>query len=53
MWNISIYFDAMITKGARCTPDIKYRTDMEKAAINKNKAPLTSKLDLNLKKRLV
>jgi len=31
-----MYLEAMITKGARYTRDIKYRTKMEKAVINKN-----------------
>jgi hypothetical protein len=33
-----VYLDGMITKAASCTRDIKYRTDMAKAAISKNKA---------------
>jgi hypothetical protein len=43
----------MITNDARCTRDIKSRLAMAKAAFNKNKNLVTSKLDLNLRKKLV
>jgi hypothetical protein len=37
----------------RCTREIKFWTAMAKAAINKKKTLFTSKLDLNLGKKLV
>jgi hypothetical protein len=37
----------MTTHEARCTSEFKPRTAMAKAAFNKKKALLTSKLDLN------
>jgi hypothetical protein len=44
----------MITNDARCTREIKSRIAMAKAAFNKKKKNLfTSKLDLNLRKKLV
>jgi hypothetical protein len=44
----------MITNDARCTREIKSRIAMAKAAFNKKKAFfVTSKLDLNLRKKLV
>jgi hypothetical protein len=43
----------MITNNARCTREIKSRIAMEKAAFNKKKTLFTSKLDLNLRKKLV
>jgi hypothetical protein len=43
----------MITNDAKCTCDIKSRTDMAKAAFNKEHTPFTSKFDLNLRKKLV
>jgi hypothetical protein len=49
-----IYLGSVITNDARCTHDIKSRTAMAKAAFNnKKKALLTSKLDLNLRKKPV
>jgi hypothetical protein len=42
----------MITKDARCTRGIESRIAMEIAAFNK-KTLFTSKLDLNLRKKLV
>jgi hypothetical protein len=42
----------MITNDARCTCEIKSRTVMTKAAFNK-KILFTSKLDLNLRKKLI
>jgi hypothetical protein len=48
------YLGSMITNAARCTRDIKYRIAMAKAAFNKKKKNLfTSKLELNLRKKLV
>jgi hypothetical protein len=43
----------MITNDARCTCEIKYRIVMAKAAFNKKKTLFTSKLELNLSKKLV
>jgi hypothetical protein len=42
----------MITNNARCTREIKCRIAMAKTAFNK-KNHFTSKLDLNLRKKLV
>ena len=42
----------MLTNDGRCTCEMKSRTAMEKAAFNKKKTLFTSKLDLNLKKKL-
>jgi hypothetical protein len=47
------YLGSMITNYARCTREIKFRIDMAKAAFNKKKNLFTSKLDLNLRKKLV
>jgi hypothetical protein len=47
------YLDGMITNEARCTREIKSRIAMAKAAFNKQKTLFTSKLDLNLRKKLV
>jgi hypothetical protein len=44
---------SMITNDARCTREIKSRIAMAKTAINKKKNLFTSKLDLNLRKKLV
>ena len=41
------------TNHKRCTCDITSRIAMEKAALNKKKTLFTSKLDLNLRKKLV
>jgi hypothetical protein len=45
----------MITNDARCrtTREIKFRIAMTKAAVNKKKVLFTSKLDLNLRKKIV
>jgi hypothetical protein len=43
----------MITNDARCTHEIKSRIAMAKAAFNKKKNLFTSKLDFNLRKKLV
>jgi hypothetical protein len=37
----------------KCTREIKFRIAMAKAAFNKKKTLFTSKLDLNLRKKLV
>jgi hypothetical protein len=46
------YLYSMITSDARCTREIKSRNAMAKAAFKK-KTLVTSKLDLNLRKKLV
>jgi hypothetical protein len=43
----------MITNDARCTCENKYRIVMAKAAFSRKKTFCTSKLDLNLRKKLV
>ena len=45
--------DSTITSYARCTREIKSRIVMAKAAFNRKKNLFTSKLDLNLRKKLV
>jgi hypothetical protein len=47
------YLSSMITNYARCTREIKTRIVMAKAAVNKKKTLFTSKLDFNLRKKLV
>jgi hypothetical protein len=47
------YLGSMITYDARCTREIKSRIAMAKAAFNKKKTLFTSKLDLNLRNKLV
>jgi hypothetical protein len=47
------YLGSMLTDDGRCTCEIKSRISMAKAAFNKNKNLFTSKLDLNLRKKLV
>jgi hypothetical protein len=47
------YLGSWITNDARCTREIKSRIAMTKAAFNKKKNLFTSKLDLNLRKKLV
>jgi hypothetical protein len=50
------YFNCLcsvITNDARCTREIKSKIVMATAALNKKKALLTSKLDLNIRKKLV
>jgi DNA-directed RNA polymerase specialized sigma54-like protein len=47
------YLGSMITNDARCTSEIKSRIAMVKAAFNKKKILSNSKLDLNLRKKLV
>ena len=46
------YLISMITSDARCTREIKSRTAMAKAAFSNKKALFTSKVDLNLRKKL-
>jgi hypothetical protein len=43
----------MITNEARCTREIKSRIVVARAAFNRKKTLFTSKLDLNLRKKLV
>ena len=47
------YLGIMLTKDGRCTCEIKSRIAMAKAALNKKKNLFTSKVNLNLKKKLV
>jgi hypothetical protein len=47
------YLGRMITNDARCAREIKARIAMAKAAFNKKKTLFTSKLDLELRKKLV
>ena len=47
------YLGSLLTDDGRCTCEIKSRTAMAKAAFNKQKNLFTSKLDLNLRKKLV
>jgi hypothetical protein len=47
------YFGSMIINDARRTREIKSRIAMAKAAFNKKKTLFTTKLDLNLRKKLV
>ena len=48
------YLGSMLTDDGKCTCEIKFGIAVEKAAFNKKKTDLfTSKLDLNLRKKLV
>jgi hypothetical protein len=47
------YLVSMITNYAKCTHEIKSRIDMAKAVFNRKMALFTSKLDINLKQKLV
>ena len=47
------YLGSMLTDDGRCTCEIKSRIAMAKAAFNKKKNLFTSKLELNLRKKLV
>ena len=47
------YLGSMLTEDRRCTCEIKSRIAMAKVAFNKKKNLFTSKLDLNLRKKLV
>jgi hypothetical protein len=47
------YLGSILTNDGRYTCEIKSRIAMKKAAFNKKKTLFTSKLDLNLKKKLV
>jgi hypothetical protein len=52
-WEYFNYLGSTITRDARCTCEIKSRIATAKAAFNKKKNIFTSKLDLNLRKKLV
>ena len=47
------YLGSMLTDDGWCTCEIKSKITMAKAAFNKNNNLFTSKLDLNLRKKLV
>jgi hypothetical protein len=47
------YLGSMLTNDGRCMCEIKSRIAMAKAAVDKKKTLFTSKLDLNLRKKLV
>ena len=47
------YLGSMLANDGRCTREIKSRIAMAKAAFSKKKTLFTSKLDLNLRKKLV
>jgi hypothetical protein len=47
------YLGSMITNDARCTREMKARIAMAEAAFSKKKTVSTSKLDLELRKKLV
>jgi hypothetical protein len=47
------YLDIIITNAARCAREIKSRLALAKAAFSKNKTLFTSKLDLNLIRKLI
>jgi hypothetical protein len=47
------YLGNLITSDSRCTREIKSTIAMAKAATNKKKTLFTSKLDLNLRKKLM
>jgi hypothetical protein len=47
------YLGSIITKDARCTREIKSRIAVAKAALNKKKILFTSKLELNLRNKLI
>ena len=52
MWNVSNILGSMITNDVGCTREVKSKTALVKAALNKEKALFTSKLHLNLRKEL-
>jgi hypothetical protein len=47
------YLGSMVTHDAKCTREIQSRIVMAKAAFNRKKNLFTSKLDLNLRKKLM
>ena len=44
---------SLITKDARCTQEIKSRIFMDKAQLNRKKTLFTSKMDLNIRQKLL
>jgi hypothetical protein len=47
------YLSSMLTNDGRCTCEIKSRIVMEEVAFNKKRAFVTSKMELELRKKLV
>jgi hypothetical protein len=47
------YLGSMLTNDGRCTCEINSRLAMAKAAFNKKRALFTSKMDLELRKKLI
>ena len=47
------YLDSVITNDVRCTREIECRIAMAQTSFNNKKAVFTSKLDLNLSKKLI
>jgi hypothetical protein len=47
------YLGSMLTSDGRCICEIESRIAMAKAAYNKNRALFTSKMDLELRKKIV
>jgi len=47
------YLGSLLTNDGRCTREIKSRIAMAKAAFSKKKTLFTSKLNLNLRKKLI
>ena len=47
------YLGSMLTNDGRCTREIKSRIGMANVVFNKNKTLFTSKLDLDLRKKLI
>jgi len=47
------YLGSMLTNDGRCIREIKSRIAMAKAAFSKKKTLFNSKLDLNLRKKLI
>jgi len=47
------YLSSILTNDGRCTCEIKCRTAIAKTAFNREKALITSTLDLELRKKLV
>jgi hypothetical protein len=47
------YLGSILTNKGRCTCEIKCRIGMAIAAFNKTRTPFTSRLDLELRKKLV
>jgi hypothetical protein len=47
------YLGSMLTNDGKCTGEIKFSFAMAKATFNKKRAVFTSKMDLELRKKLV